>query len=61
MSKANGPKRERKNMNLSSQMFKKLERIKGEKERSLGTTLTWDTFFNLLIDDMKKLREAATV
>jgi hypothetical protein len=60
MSKDSGSKRERKNMNLSRQMFKKLEKIKGAKESSLGTTLTWDTFFNLLIDDMRKLKEAAT-
>ena len=51
MSRGNGLKRDRKNLNLSENVFKRFEKMKAARASKMKTALSWDTFVNFLVLD----------
>jgi len=51
-----GPKRKRKNMNLSEGLFLMLERLKRQDEKKIGVPLAWDNFFKRSFDELVRWR-----
>lgn len=58
MSRRASRKGSRKNMNLTRQVFRNLEKIKTAREVSIKTTISWDTFFTLLLEDVERMGKA---
>ena len=52
-------KRNRKNMNLSERVFRRIEKVKSQKEKDLGSPLAWDTFFGIFLEEVEKLKKSA--
>jgi hypothetical protein len=62
MPRGNGLKRDRKNLNLSENVFNRFEKMKAARASRMKTTLSWDAFVNFLIleeiDREKKVAQA---
>lgn len=58
MANEDSSKRSRKNMNLSERVFRRIEKVKTQKEKDLGSPLAWDTFFGIFLEEVEKLRKA---
>lgn len=50
MSRGDGSKRHRKNLNLSLQIFQKLESLKAKDSKKSKTSLSWNDFFTRAIE-----------
>ena len=55
-----GSKKERKNMNLSAKVFRRLERLKRRRARDLRGRLAWDDYM-AGVADREELRGEETV
>ena len=59
MPKGNGLKRDRKNLNLSENVFRRFEKMKTARASRMKTNLSWDTFVNFLVlEEIERERKA---
>jgi hypothetical protein len=55
MPNGTGSKRERRNLNLTAETFSRIEKVRRRKQKELGTKLSWDSFFGVVMAEYERI------